>query len=224
MSTITLSSQQIKKGLTLLVVFIALRALLTYLTGASDEGIVQNAWQRIVFLVGGFLVLSVGLTYFGFTHWIGVDLGQWWRFDRRHLLGDIGWGTLGFILGFVANFGVILFASQFGLIPQEIAPTQPAQPTSVDWLLNLFFGFAIAGFQEETIFRGFLMDALQERFGTVRSVFLQALIFSLAHIGYFPLSLWFLFVLAFVLGLLYGLLRVKRGSLVAAWIAHGLIG
>jgi membrane protease YdiL (CAAX protease family) len=111
-----------------------------------------------------------------------------------------------------------------GLIPQEAASAQPVQLTLTDWLSNVFFGFAIASFQEETIFRGFLFDVLHERFNTFWSVIFQALIFSVAHIGYYPFDRWILFILAFFLGIVYGALRAKRGNVIAAWIAHGLTG
>lgn len=222
MSHTSLNSQQIRKGLTLLAMFVVIRAILTYITGVNGES--QSTLQRAVFLGGAFLILSVGLTYLGFTRWAGVDLKCWWNFDNKRLPGDIAWGFLGFILAFVVNIGFVLLASRFGLIPPAVPASPPVQLSLVDWVLNLFFGFAIAGFQEETIFRGFLMDVLYERFGSVGSVILQAVIFSIAHIGYFPLERWFFFVLAFVMGLLFGALRAKRGSLVAAWITHGLTG
>ncbi|HSK87699.1 MAG TPA: CPBP family intramembrane glutamic endopeptidase, partial [Anaerolineales bacterium] len=196
--------------------FVVIRAILTYVTGANGES--QSTMQRVVFLGGAFLILSVGLTYFGFTRWVGVDLRRWWKLERKRLPGDIGWGLLGFILAFLINIGFVLLASKFGLIPQEAAMTQATQPTLADWLLNLFFGFAIAGFQEETIVRGFLMDALAHRFNLIWSMIIQALVFSLAHIGYFPLERWIFFILAFVMGLLFGALKLKRGSLITAWI------
>jgi membrane protease YdiL (CAAX protease family) len=67
----------------------------------------------------------------------------------------------------------------------------------------LFFGLAIAGFQEETIFRGFLQRVLTERFGIWPGNILQAAAFSVAHIGYYPLTAWPLFILAFVLGMVF---------------------
>lgn len=222
MSQVHLDSKQIKRGLVLLIVFVLLRAGLTYLTEANGE--MQTMWQRIVFLVGSFLLLSVGLTYFGFTRWVGVDISLWWSFNKKRLWGDIGWGVLGFIAGFIVNMAFALLALQIGLIPQEAVVSQPSQSPLVDWVLSVFFGFAIAAFQEETIFRGFLMEVLQKRFSVVWSVILQALVFSLAHLGYIPLEIWVFFLLAFIFGLLFGALRVKRGSLMSPWIAHGLIG
>ncbi len=88
----------------------------------------------------------------------------------------------------------------------------------------LFFGLAIAGFQEETIFRGFLQGVPTERFGIWPGNILQAAVFSIAHIGYYPLTAWPLFIVAFVLGILFGWLNIKRGTLIVPWIAHGLVG
>lgn len=93
MSQVHLDSKQIKRGLVLLIVFVLLRAGLTYLTEANGE--MQTMWQRIVFLVGSFLLLSVGLTYFGFTRWVGVDISLWWSFNKKRLWGILAgafWG------------------------------------------------------------------------------------------------------------------------------------
>lgn len=222
MSQVHLDSKQIKKGLVLLILFVLIRAALTFATDANSES--QTLSQRILFLAGGFLILSVGLTYFGFTRWVGVDIWQWWGFNKKRLWGDIGWGVLGFLVGFFINIAFALLALQIGLIPQEAVASQPMQSPLMDWGLSVFFGFAIAAFQEETLFRGFLMEALQKRFSIVWSLLLQALVFSLAHLGYIPLERWVFFILAFVFGLLFGALRLKRGTLMAPWIAHGLIG
>ena len=95
MSQVHLDSKQIKKGLVLLVLFVLIRAALTYATRANGES--QTMGQRILFLVGGFLILSVGLTYLGFTRWVGVDIRQWWGFDKKRLWGiwaGAFWGLL----------------------------------------------------------------------------------------------------------------------------------
>jgi hypothetical protein len=95
MSSGSINSTQLKKGLLILAIFIVLRAIIANLSGVNSE--TQETWQQIVFLGGVFLVLSVGLVYFGFSRWVGVDLRKWWHFDKRRLLGDIGWGIVGFL-------------------------------------------------------------------------------------------------------------------------------
>lgn len=218
----TLSNEQIKKGFLIVIAFVILRAILARL-GQMDQGLQFNT-RSLLLLSSAFFIMSVGLVYFGFTRWVGIDLGQWWRFDRTRLLGDGGWGLLGYIGGLILTLGIIIPVAQLGLIPDSVMNNQAALPSLGGWLLSLFFGFAIAGFQEETIFRGFLQGVLTERFGRWPGNIFQAALFSLAHVGYFPWAAWPLFIVAFALGLVYGWLRLKRGTLVAPWLAHGLMG
>lgn len=220
--TATLSKEQIKKGLLIIVAFVILRAALARI-GQIEQGLEFNT-RSVLFLTSTFLIMSVGLVYFGFSRWVGVDLRQWWRFDRKRLLGDGGWGLLGYLGGMVLTLLVVIPVAQLGLIPESVMNNQAASPSLGGWLLALFFGFAIAGFQEETIFRGFLQGILTERFGRWPGNLGQAALFSVAHVGYFPWEAWPLFIVAFLLGLVYGWLRLKRGTLVAAWLAHGLMG
>jgi membrane protease YdiL (CAAX protease family) len=216
------SKEQIIKGLVILVTFVILRAVLAQI-GQVDQGLELNV-RSILFLIITFLIMSVGLVYFGFSRWVGIDLDQWWRFDRKRLLGDGGWGLAGYLAGMVLALVIVIPVAQLGLVPESVMNNQAGSPSLGGWLLGLFFGFAIAGFQEETIFRGFLQGVLTDRFGRWSGNLGQAALFSLAHLGYFPWETWPLFVLAFGLGLIYGWLRLKRGTLVAPWLAHGLMG
>jgi len=218
----TLSKEQIKRGLLIIVAFVILRAVMARI-GEVEQGLQVNM-RSILFLTSAFLIMSVGLVYFGFSRWVGIDLRQWWRFDRKRLLGDGGWGLLGYLGGMVLTLIVVIPVAQLGLIPESVMNNQAASLSLGGWLLALFFGFAIAGFQEETIFRGFLQGILTERFGRWPGNLGQAALFSVAHVGYFPWEAWPLFIVAFLLGLVYGWLRLKRGTLVAAWLAHGLMG
>lgn len=202
-----LSNEQIKKGLLILAAFVILRAILARI-GEIDQGLQFNT-RSILFLSSAFLIMSVGLVYLGFSRWVGIDLQQWWLFDRKRLLGDGGWGLLGYFSGLVLTLGIVIPVAQLDLVPDNVMNGQPAPPSPGVWLLSLFFGFAIVGFQEETIFRGFLQGVLTERFGRWPGNILQAAVFSLAHVGYFPWDAWPLFIIAFVLGPVYGWLRLK---------------
>jgi len=217
----TLSRSQVEKGVVLLVVFVVLRAVIMAIPGFGQE--LEANLQSLLFLLVAFLIGSVGIVYLGFAKWVGIDLGRWWQFSRKRIAGDVGWGVLGFFVGFILMVTVLLpFAFLAWAMGLPLSPSVTVSP--IGFLLNLVFGFAIAGFQEETIFRGFLQSVLMERFGRWQANGVQAVVFSLAHIGYYPLTEWPLFISAFVSGLVFGWLRVKRGTLVAPWIAHGLIG
>lgn len=100
------------------------------------------------------------------------------------------------------------------------------KPENLPWAIC--FGFFIASWQEENIFRGFLPNYLLSRnYSKESTIIIQALIFSLAHLGFYnfmPLfNLVFSLLFAFILGLLFGFLRIYTGSQVPAFIAHGLI-
>jgi uncharacterized protein len=222
MPSAKLDKQQIKKGFFILITFVILRGILADI-GKVDQGLQINS-RSILFLTSAFFILSVGLVYLGFTKWVGIDLKQWWQFGKQRIWGDVVWGLLGAFIGLVLSALVILPFVQLGWITENITNGQVLQASPLTYLLSLFFGFAIAGFQEETIFRGFLQNVLKERFGNWQGNVLQATVFSIAHIGYLPWEKWPLLILVFVLGILFGWLRMKRGTLIAPWIAHGLIG
>jgi len=211
-----LSERQIEKGSVILAAFVVLRAAMA----GFGQG-VQHNLQSALFLIVTFLVMSLGLVYLGFSRWVKVDLRAWWRFDRKRILGDIGWGVLGFVIASVLAFMVMASIMILGFVPEGVQRTETLPYSQGEFILTLFLGLTTTGFQEETIFRGFLQDVLTERFGKWEGNILQAAVFSLAHIGYYPLKAWPMFLLAFMLGIAFGWLKMKRGTLIAPWIAHG---
>jgi len=232
-ATSTLTRSQQVRGLVLLGAFVVLRA------------IAARAWNRyfpegystdpifLGFLGGIFLVLSVGLVYLGFTRWVGADLVSWWV-DRDQLLGDLLWGVLGIVLVLAATVGgalalTVLFpglapGGEIGTDSASIVSGEAASGVAVNLLLGWFFGFAIAAFQEETLFRGFLQGLLQERYGRVVAIVGQAAVFAIAHLGYYPASAWPLLLVVFLVGIVTGWLVDRRGTLLPAGIAHGFVG
>lgn len=98
----------------------------------------------------------------------------------------------------------------------------------IDLLLGWFFGFAIAAFTEETIFRGFIMQALAQKVDRRAANLLQAALFAITHFGMAPLGSLgdelFILISRFAFGLLCGWLKIKRGTLLPAGIVHAFIG
>jgi membrane protease YdiL (CAAX protease family) len=228
----SLSRTQQHRGLVLLGAFVVLRAVLARAWDRYFPGGYSTDPLFLAFLGGIFLLLSVGLVYLGFTRWVGVDLQAWWV-DRRRLRGDVGWGVVGIVLTFVATIGgtlaltvVLPGLGSIGAAGADPAPTVAAGASglAVNLLLGWFFGFAIAAFQEETLFRGFLQTLLQERYGRLVAIVGQAAVFALAHLGYYPVSAWPLIVVVFLVGIVTGWLVDRRGTLLPAGIAHGFVG
>jgi membrane protease YdiL (CAAX protease family) len=98
----------------------------------------------------------------------------------------------------------------------------------VIWGVGWLFGFAIASFEKETIFKGFLQEVIGRKHGGWAGNLLQAAIFSASHLGMEPLesigNVAFLLLFRFGFGVLMGWLRMRRGTLLAAGIVHGFIG
>lgn len=65
-----------------------------------------------------------------------------------------------------------------------------------------------------------MQEMLTERLENWQGNILQAATFSVAHIGYYPLNGWSLFVLVFPVGIAFDWLKMKRQTLVVPWIAN----
>jgi membrane protease YdiL (CAAX protease family) len=226
----TLDRTQLTRGLVLLAAFVGLR----YLAGAiwaRAFGIGQYPprWEFALLLLGVFLVVSVGLVGFGASRWAGIDLVRLWRGDGR-----VGRDLLAAVAGLAAIAIVggasALAMSKLGLLQMPVAPPSPPSAGSVagQALGGLFFGFFIASFSEETLFRGVLQTGLRSRLPAWAAIALQAALFSVSHVALEPAaSVGKLLALAgfrFAAGVVLGTLFEVRGSLRAAGIAHGIIG
>jgi len=201
-------------GLVLVVAFSLLRALQAFAWRQWFDTV--EFYETIpfaLFLLGSFVLVSVGLIGGGIvwltkTSW--RDLG--WR--RKGLVKAIGLGLLGFVLLFV-NTMVWPFVGGATEPPKLITPG-PAR-----LLLVAFFAFGIAAWVEENLFRGYLQPILAKSVSLWMAIVIQALLFAAAHLGWFtrPLD----FASAFVAGLILGWLRGRDRSLVAPFLAHGLL-
>ena len=215
LETTSFTTQQLRRGVILLAAIVVLRAVLVGTFWTQPDPATDPFGFGLLVLVA-FLVGSVGIVYFGFTRWVGVDLKAWW-IDPDELRGDLLWGVAGVVVVFVV-LGVFALVMMFGL---GMEPPEQVPPSAVGFVLILVFGFAVRAFQEETLFRGFLQTAFENRVGPWQANVLQAFVFAIAHIGYIPLSEWPMYILVFVLGLVFGGLRMRRGRLLAPAIAHG---
>lgn len=193
-------------------------AVMRKLWGDTDF---EPSLRGAVFLLAVFLVGSVGLIGGGL---FGLGAVSWerlgWRRDR------LGWeivrGLLAVVvLGLMAATFAVVAVRFLGLKPPPMDATQPGF-TLVGIAMSVLFGFFIASWQEECLFRGYLQPLFIERWGLWPGVLAQAALFSIAHIGWAPS--WPYFVLIFVMGIVFGWLRGRNGSIVAAFVAHGLVG
>ena len=200
-------------GLILVVIFLFLRFLETtsWCTwfGSLDfpETVPFALFLFIWFLIMSIGFITVGIVWLTKTSW--RELG--WK--REGLFKSIVLGLAGFVLIYI---NVIVWAVLAG------NTEQPAFfiPSITRFLLVLFFGFGLAAWVEENLFRGYLQPLLADRMNIWLAIIVQAIIFSAAHLGYSKHLSDFGFT--FVTGLILGLLRFRESSLVAPFVAHGL--
>jgi len=132
------------------------------------------------------------------------------------------WGQLGFGLGVLA---VTLFLSGIaaGLTGQEtpdfIGDTfSSAREAGLLPLLVFSFVF-LAPLQEELLFRGFLYRGFAQALGAGPAIALLSALWAIIHLQY----QWFFIVEIFALGLAFGWLRAKTGSLLLTLILHATV-
>jgi len=142
------------------------------------------------------------------------------------------WKDLGWSLSHIKR--EIIFGVLIGIIlvvlrrSGEIFPHRPILHVPLRNALVVFLAsFGVASWQEENIFRGYLQPRLKALAGKGAAIILQALLFSLAHIGYYRFETSSHFFLGLVelaaVGLILGVYRHRLNSLVAPFIAHGLL-
>jgi membrane protease YdiL (CAAX protease family) len=153
------------------------------------------------------------------TWWKGngprIDLGL------RLTWSDTGWGVF-------AGFVGLMFAGIIALITQAIAGdfSSAAGDIALElrddgpfWTLVLFAVMIMVGapIVEEIAFRGLMFNALRKKgVGAIWTIVITAVAFSAFHFE--PIR----FLVLLPIGLVYGWVRWKTGSLGAAMVAHGV--
>ena len=150
---------------------------------------------------------------------------------RGEKLADIGlkgpasWiRTLMIGIGLAAIIFVAIYLSEKAGFRRDLSKFKEVQGNLELAIFGVFYAFIGAGFYEEFMFRGFLMQGLAMLFGAGRGAWMaacvvQGALFGLAHAYQNPLGM----VITGTLGILLGLLVLASGrNLWPAIIAHGL--
>lgn len=206
-------------GLVLVALLSVLRAGAALTIEQFFGGTFEPTPAFLAFFVVSFIIMSGGLIVGG-LRWLGGVSWHELGWTREKLVASIGFGLLGAVLLMALNMaGALIMLSMTGA---NMPANPPAIPSPGHLLMIFLWGFLFASWQEENLFRGYLQPLLIARTGYWPGIVLQAALFSLAHIGYF--TTLFPFVLSFIIGLVLGWMRGRDRSLVAPFLAHGLIG
>ncbi len=144
------------------------------------------------------------------------------RFDMKEVLRLHGTRPLNFLVTFCLMLFAIPIAGIFNLLNlllvnsifgRVIIQQIPAAKDGKELIINILVIAGSAGLCEEFLFRGFVQRGF-ERFGTARSIFFAALLFSLTHMDFQKI------LGTFILGLLIGFIVYKTNSLYCGIFAH----
>ncbi|MCP4405990.1 MAG: CPBP family intramembrane metalloprotease [bacterium] len=118
------------------------------------------------------------------------------------------------LVGIVAVLQELVFprSREYAAVWEEVLATFQQAPLA----LTLFIVSLLPGVCEELLFRGFLLKGMREKFADLPAVIFVGLLFGLFHLDahrFFTTSL---------LGILFGYIVVKTGSIFPAMLAHGV--
>jgi membrane protease YdiL (CAAX protease family) len=164
----------------------------------------------LMMAVAAGLVVGIALCLFGR---ISLSSLGW---DKSGMTREVGVGVIAFAA--CAVLLVALTAFTGGSADIRSLVTTMGSYTIAQRLLFLLIGLG-AAFNEESIFRGYLQPVVISKAGRAGGIALTAGIFALHHMQFSPPQ----FAGRFGLGLVYGVLRARRGSLVAPATAHLLV-
>jgi len=192
-------------------------------------------------LLGAVLIVATGSlracgpeTFFGL---VGTEAGilgtviLWVRAVKRvplatlgapsRPLGDVVTGVVGGIILYVVAALVAVLVVELIKAVTGSEPTAPKQVTncvSGIWFVLTGAGAAVlAPLGEETLFRGFIFQALRARFALWSAIVLDAILFDLIHIPF-----WLLMPSLLAVGCGLAFIYNRRQSLLASMTAHGV--
>ena len=124
----------------------------------------------------------------------------------------VGWRPV--LLGMVLTVAVSVAVGQIGPEPQGVKEAMKIAREPTAFLLSLAVFAGLAPLAEELVFRGLLYGWLAGRWGTGVAVIVSSIAFAAAHVELAHV------VLVLPLGLVFGLLRWRTGSLWPSLAAH----
>ena len=136
--------------------------------------------------------------------------------SRTHVAREIGIGLVLFLPVFFAVAGLERLLRHAGLSAPEALPGYLVPAPGMEYLLALVF-LVVVAVTEETIFRGYMLLRFRSLTGSViAALLLSVSIFALGHGYQGPVGI----IAVGVLGLVYALIYIWRGSLVAPTVMH----
>ena len=148
------------------------------------------------------------------TEWQPVDL------LIKEVFRDAEGNYWPLLMGFM--LALLMLGIGYGTM-QQLGWLQVSHPTTpwpiVNWQAMLFLGiFSVVGFEEELLFRGYVLQTIRSGWGLVSGMVVSSVIFALFHMGNSAIN-WTNILGIFAMGLLLAFAAVRTGRL---WLSIGL--
>jgi membrane protease YdiL (CAAX protease family) len=127
------------------------------------------------------------------------------------------WSLLAGGFGLAASITLFIVAHRLVHWPVAAAPDFSKFPAPTIFV-TLLMSAIVAGFSEESGFRGYMQSPLEGRYGPATAVLITSVIFGLLHLSHGFFAPAILFDVGW--GALYGLLAWRSGSIVPAFVLH----
>jgi membrane protease YdiL (CAAX protease family) len=118
------------------------------------------------------------------------------------------------LFGAIATLALSVGVSQFGIEPEGMKQVLEVVRAPRELLVSLLLIGGLAPLVEELVFRGLLYGWIAGRWGSIAGLVVSSLAFAAAH--YEPAHI----ILVLPLGVLFGGLRWRSGSLLPSLVAH----
>jgi membrane protease YdiL (CAAX protease family) len=181
-----------------LIVFIFLFLILFVLAASAlnSDALGEYAFHLAVI---GAVLLELRITRKPLA-FIGLNLEE--RVFWKDLLLGLAWGGLSIGL---AALGMIF-------ITREIHSGEIGQGLSVLSILGMLVFWLVVSVAEENLFRGYILSILKNPVGVRTAMVISAVLFTALHLLN-PEFYWFAFLYAFLIGLMFGEVVIRRGNL-----------
>ncbi len=217
------------------LLFAPLRALVLFVGGLVGAGFAVGLWEGTASALGvadGTTAFQLGRTVFQFAGFVApVGLFVAAAGDRSLLPAGVpdrrqaAYAVGGFLALYALQYGLLAALGAVGITPVQNRAIDPASHQPVYFLWMILLSVLVVGPAEELLFRGAIQGLLRRAWGPWPAVVGASALFGALHfsVGAGPLPGVLAYVaIAFLLGMVLGIVYEQTGNLVVPALAHGL--
>jgi len=191
--------------------YLLFQFILGILTGIFGNKVLEGKYLYIILLINQFIIVLLPVLYYTLRNKLNIK--STFRFNRLKLIPAVIILAISvpayFVASMLNNF-IVFFLQHYIKLPEVPIPIPG---NKIELLISLFVLAISPAICEELMHRGLFLNAYERR-GTIRAVFLTAIVFGLFHFEITNL------VGPIFLGILIAFYVVRTNSIYAGMLAH----